>query len=744
MFRRHFTALVVCAVVLGLGPAATAATTTTPSAIVAPAFSDIAGDKAAFELSALGGLGVFTGDGGVGGAVRPDDSITRAEFCKVLVTAVGKASIAAGLVGLAPNFTDAAVIPPWAWGHVNAAQMMGIIGGYPDGSFRAGNPVTYAEAVAMLVRGVTGHEAQVPPGQWPYNYLWYALDNEFTGEANFSFPNLPCSRGDMALMVFATMQVDQLKANGDERPGTAVLAGRIIKGTLLDYLTGASGNWVDLDVDGDGDADVTERFNLASKVCLAKSLTLEGLRNLPVWAILGSGTISEKVVFIGAVAGEATGYTGLFVHDNYHPAGDISGYDYLLFDDETVIPYEPGVTTRINGCLGTAHEVGGYDETDLEDEGYDLVAVTRDEDGLAVSLNALRDWDGFAELTWAWVTKVTSASTASGPAKVSLQWMGHETQPAQVFEIPKDSRVTVNGASAGRNDLKVWDVVAVGFYDDDPDESIIYVRSTRKAVEGAVTDLRTTYPGTLTYAKIDGTTYRYFLTNPPALGDVVRYGLTEEGYCYAPISYATPTTCWWFKSLNHNPDPLVGDTFVVDIAGREHTYKGDGDYDGDGNVDENDLVVAAGWIGYANYVTLDHSRRINDATVPLKCVWCASVDDYAAARVVSVSAGSGTVVVDTDYWDYTSPSYQVIVDPNLTVYEIKATYDGTTGRHRMGYDDATIPPATSRHIAGKIGHYLGLEGLEVGDVIYWDADSGIVWVFNRDVDLEDYVSHLVD
>ena len=101
----------------------------------APAFSDIAGSEAEGALTALGALGIFTGESGLGGAVKPADPITRAQFCKVVVLAMGRGATAEGLMGLKPTFTDA--VPPSYWGYVNTAMFMGVINGYADGTFGA-------------------------------------------------------------------------------------------------------------------------------------------------------------------------------------------------------------------------------------------------------------------------------------------------------------------------------------------------------------------------------------------------------------------------------------------------------------------------------------------------------------------------------------------------------------------------------------------------------------------------------
>jgi len=269
------------------------------SRVISPVFSDIAGVDGEFELSALGALGVFAGDAGLGGPVRPSDPISRAEFCKVIVAAMGKTGIAASLRAMTPDYTDGEAIPTWAWGYVNTARMMGVVDAdpYGDGTFRPDALVSRAEAVTMLVRAVPGHRERVDEGQWPFNYISYALANGFVGRVDLSSPHEPCSRSSMAVMLFNTQQVSRLDPFGDEVPDSAVLSGRILKGRLLEYALEDSLNYVTLDLNGNGQTDAEELFNLGSTLCLA-GRSLESLRTLEVTAITGTGEDEGEVIFI--------------------------------------------------------------------------------------------------------------------------------------------------------------------------------------------------------------------------------------------------------------------------------------------------------------------------------------------------------------------------------------------------------------------------------------------------------------
>lgn len=82
------------------------------------------------------------------GTFRPSETVTRAQAAVFICNAKG----------LAPNesaantFADATQIPAWAKGAVGAVVTAGYMSGYPDGSFGAGKGMTRAEAVSTLDR----------------------------------------------------------------------------------------------------------------------------------------------------------------------------------------------------------------------------------------------------------------------------------------------------------------------------------------------------------------------------------------------------------------------------------------------------------------------------------------------------------------------------------------------------------------------------------------------------------------
>lgn len=86
------------------------------------------------------------------GTFKPDNTITRAEFSKLL--AVSSAPMGYLFTANATTFSD---IPDmnadhgWAVPYITYAVSTKAVNGYTDGTFRPGNPVTYGEAIKMIV-----------------------------------------------------------------------------------------------------------------------------------------------------------------------------------------------------------------------------------------------------------------------------------------------------------------------------------------------------------------------------------------------------------------------------------------------------------------------------------------------------------------------------------------------------------------------------------------------------------------
>ncbi|HCJ10427.1 MAG TPA: hypothetical protein DHW14_04605 [Clostridiales bacterium] len=546
--KKVLVSALVAVMVFGLAATAFAA----PGDIAGPAFTDIAGHDAEGELTLLGAMGVYSGEYGLGGPVNPDDPITRAQFCKVVVETIGLGNLAESLSGMPPAFADE--IPTWAWGYVNVAVFAEIISGYPDGTFGPDNPVTYAEAVTMLVRAISGHDAMVGDQLWPYNYIFYGVEQGFTGDVDVGLVNLPASRGDIARMLFATMQINKLDKDGNVIADSAVLSGLLFEGLFEDYDLAADPPTVT--VDG-------VIHPLADPVYIVGASDYESLRSFNVRIVLNE---DNEVIFI-ELLDKATVVTGVFA--NLADADGNGTADTIVLEDGTEVPFDEAAGVDV--VLNT---VNNKTQGDLQ--AGDELTLTLGADGKAVNCVAHR-------------FKPVDYITDFTPSEYDEE--GNETAAAMFdsasglndIAIPADCQVT--GDVTDRDKLAVNDVIEVAFVNDDDTQAPYIIRVVRQVVEGVVTKVTETYPGPVTKVFIGDTAYILddtYLT-APGKDDQVRYGLDFESELFVEIAYTQVTP---YVQLVSWEDSTEGDTVTVDNRGVEVTYPTDDDdysgYDFDG------------------------------------------------------------------------------------------------------------------------------------------------------------------
>ncbi len=82
------------------------------------------------------------------GTFRGKRDVTRAEIAVMVIRALGISQPAV------PNlpFVDSQAVPAWAAGSVSRAVEAGIITGFPDNTFRAGENATRAQTARMVSR----------------------------------------------------------------------------------------------------------------------------------------------------------------------------------------------------------------------------------------------------------------------------------------------------------------------------------------------------------------------------------------------------------------------------------------------------------------------------------------------------------------------------------------------------------------------------------------------------------------
>jgi len=282
-FKRLITMVIAIAMVLtSVGNIAFADTT----------FSDIQDEKVATAVNKLVAYKIITGY--EDGTFKPDNQITRAEFAAIVTRMKGVANNlpADSVTGFADLDGDES--RAWARPFVKAAVDLKIINGFEDGTFRAADPVTYEQAVKMLVCAV-GYEVVAnseykkaltsnPEATWSAGYIAAANKHGITKGVITAMITEPASRGVVAVLTSNALEVPELVTNdkgGLSKPGggsgesesTMKTISGVITGThytgLEDDDLGLSEDEIVIDAtDEDDDGEYTISRELLEKIDL--------------------------------------------------------------------------------------------------------------------------------------------------------------------------------------------------------------------------------------------------------------------------------------------------------------------------------------------------------------------------------------------------------------------------------------------------------------------------------------------
>lgn len=165
-WKKRMAALAL-ALVLALGIAPSMA----PASAIG-GFSDVTDMATAQDLDVLQMMGVV--DGMSGGTFNPTGTLTRAQFCKMAVEAMGEGDRA----NIYKNYTIFPDVKPgyWAAGYVNLAVRSDpkLISGYADGTFGPNNTINFGQAVTILMR-MLGYKDEDVSVVWPDGYIDQAM-----------------------------------------------------------------------------------------------------------------------------------------------------------------------------------------------------------------------------------------------------------------------------------------------------------------------------------------------------------------------------------------------------------------------------------------------------------------------------------------------------------------------------------------------------------------------------------------
>lgn len=174
--------------------------------------SDIEGTKYEEAIVKLAALGTI--EGYEDGTFRPEKTITRAEIATVITFVLGLQDAADLAKGTDSQFSDVKT-NEWYTGYINIAANENVFTGYPDGTFRPNQEVSYSEAITMLVNAL-GLKPVVDKsgGTWPNNYMSRAAQLGITKDVSNVNGKASALRGDVFLMAWETLLQNQWGETG--------------------------------------------------------------------------------------------------------------------------------------------------------------------------------------------------------------------------------------------------------------------------------------------------------------------------------------------------------------------------------------------------------------------------------------------------------------------------------------------------------------------------------------------------
>jgi hypothetical protein len=180
-------------------------------------FTDVKDDASyASAVARLVALDITKGVGD--GKFGVDQPVTRAQMVTFVNRMLGYEGLAEMAKAEKSVFKD---VPQnhWAVGHINLAYQMGIAKGVGDGKFDPNGQLTYAQALAFVLRALGYHDLS-----WPYGVLAKAQDIGLTAGINLAY-NQVMLRGDLALVLDRALNTPMVKyVDGKETQGDKLIS----------------------------------------------------------------------------------------------------------------------------------------------------------------------------------------------------------------------------------------------------------------------------------------------------------------------------------------------------------------------------------------------------------------------------------------------------------------------------------------------------------------------------------------
>jgi hypothetical protein len=393
-------------------------------------------------------LGILRGDDK--GNLNLDKPITRAEALALIIRISGLEG-SADLMKGQTKFADVAA-DHWASGYINLGVGQSIVNGYPDGTFKPNDNVTYAQMAKMLLYAMN-YGVTVEGAPWPAGVMGKADDLGLFDDVNAT-PNVPALRGDVVKMIDNSLTVKHLKQTGYgdlksyEESDTTFLTKLKVK-EIDGRVTAIDAKKVKVTVTPD--EDETDITKATTYTLLDKTVDVESLLGVAVTVWVNN---DDEVFFIDPEMDDVK----VDVIDS-DVAKDANTIDLRIADD--TYDLASNVKVYINGA-----------KSDLEDLKAGMYGSFVFDDDEIIYIN-VKDWN---KVDAGVVTEVNTKD------KIITYFDENGSEDEIDLDDPDDGYViTLDGKKIELDDIEKNDVIYVADYDD-----VYHILVVRKTVEGKV------------------------------------------------------------------------------------------------------------------------------------------------------------------------------------------------------------------------------------------------------------------
>lgn len=182
-------------------------------------------------------LGIMVGDSN--GNFNPNNIVSRCEMATIVCRVLDETEN----LSKTNTFTDVPTTH-WANSYIGKASELGIVGGYGNGKFGPGDPVTYEQAVTMIVRTIGEGDRANSNGGYPNGYLLIAQEkNLLYGIQAVQGQGL--SRGAVAMLLYNYYVTQFIIPNN---PGTSSNVGEHTHNYVTKTVPGTGGHYEQVQV----------------------------------------------------------------------------------------------------------------------------------------------------------------------------------------------------------------------------------------------------------------------------------------------------------------------------------------------------------------------------------------------------------------------------------------------------------------------------------------------------------------